>query len=225
MELKEPRAKKHRKIKVFSPLPIIEISEKAIFKFSGYFNSFTVVVKEEDQMKKLNNMGCFGKGNLSRGYPLFNTPEQDVEIIRRRVFNQRKKCLNESSTKTKSIKKVIVVPDSESENEDYFTNLKPEYQIDSSGLKEVLNLSLEEAFFLSYYVQCLDIYNSEELLSTTKAWELFKETDGYFELLICQLLWPEELNNVKVQDLAKFSINETIMRRWIPSQNRELLES
>lgn len=180
MELKEPRAKKQHRIKPFSPLPIIKISEEQIFKFSGYFNGFAVIVKEEDEMKKLNSMGCFGKGNLSRGYPLFNTPEQDVEIIRRRVFNQRKKCLDGSPNKKKCTKKVIVVPDSESDDEDYFNNLKPEYQLDSSNLKEVLNLSLEEAFFLSYYVQCLDIYNSDELLSKQKAWELFKETDKYF---------------------------------------------
>lgn len=290
MELKIPRKKTYCKWKPISFLSLIDPNTK----ISGYFNGFSVLVQNTAIMKELHTKGCFGKANLSRSYP---SHQNSTEIIRKRVYDRRKTW----GLNNKEKKKIIVVPDSDSED-DYFNNLKSEYCIDTSSLKEVLALSLEEAYFL-HAINCLSIYQQEELLNAKSAWTLFAKTDKYFsqnyvvyqyfrlknwivkpgikfggdyllykdgpafyhasylviidvldqktlqrkhnmvrrsmeatnmialnrlcetvgkELLICQILWPEEITTPEFQDLNKITINEVVMRRWILSENREL---
>jgi tRNA-splicing endonuclease subunit Sen2 len=298
MATSEPRPKKNCKLKPSQPLPVIQGPSGVTRRFKGNFNGFSIVVDNEDDMKILISMGYFGKATLSRNYPKVH--QQDSQIVRHRVFKNRKRRADKTNH---AYQKIVVLPDSDSEdNCEYFINLKPEYQIDCSGMKENVHLCLEEAFFLSATLNCLDIYHEGTLLEHEIMWDLFKQNDKYFvqnylvfyhfrsknwvvktglkfggdfllykqgppfyhasyvviihvvdenlqkiedmnrrsmqntclmglnrlcetagkELLICEIVWPNAVKTEEVsfQDLSKFSIKETIMKRWVVSQER-----
>lgn len=147
-------------------------------EYLGFFNGFSVTIESPDDMFQIYLNGFFGKGNLSRSYPSFIENDKKVNIIRKRQFLKRKFWSEKFAQK--KIHKILVVPDSDSENEDYFRNLKPEYEIDSSYLKEHLQLSLEEAFFLFEAVKCLKIYHNKAILNSEEAWMLFSQSDKSF---------------------------------------------
>lgn len=175
MELTEPKPKKHCKLPINLPLPVVLRKDGAIKRFSGYFNGFSVILDNQEDMKTMISMGYFGKASFSRSYPQFTK----AKIIRQRQFSNRKACFDKFSQKSKP-DKVITVPDSDSENEDYFTNLQPKYEIDYSCLKENVWLGLEEAFFLASTVKCLDVSYHDEKLSIESLWALFGKTDPHF---------------------------------------------
>ncbi|KAJ8931091.1 hypothetical protein NQ314_016041 [Rhamnusium bicolor] len=177
MELNPPRPKKYCRLPPNLQVPVILKRDDTLVKFKGNFNGFSVVIENEEDMKNVISMGYFGKANFSRSYPQFS--QNKTEIIRDRQYERRKDWAK-SCPGTKHAKKVIVVPDSDEETEDYFTNLKPEYQIDASSLKETVWLSLEESFFLTNAINCLDIYQEKKLLSPGESWKLFAETDSHF---------------------------------------------
>lgn len=183
--LREPRSKKHGKIKKSLPLPLFQNYDNEPIKFVGKFNGFSINIENLQEMEKLYYNGFFGKANLSRGFPCFSKNSlEHIEILRERQFKRRtewKKALM-ADTKTQA-RQVLVVPDSDSETEvdDYFTNLKAQYQIDNSVVKETVNLSLEEAMFLTSALDCLNIFDlNDKLLNTKEMWELFNESDPYF---------------------------------------------
>ncbi|KAG5888763.1 hypothetical protein JTB14_021508 [Gonioctena quinquepunctata] len=176
MELSEPRPKKNCKLPKNVPLPMILKKDGSIHRIKGIFNRFSVCVVDPEDMKNIISMGYFGKANLSRNYPQFSNKRP--EVVRKRQYERRKSWSEKDVSK--DWKKVIVVPDSDEENDDFFTNLKPEYQIDKSGLKETVWLGLEEAFFLLESVKCLSITYNDNILSSEESWELFSETDPQF---------------------------------------------
>ncbi|CAG9788725.1 unnamed protein product [Diatraea saccharalis] len=76
---------------------------------------------------------------------------------------------------------VVIVPNSDSEEDNYFEKLRPECCVNKIKIQEKLMLTLEEAFFLSYGLGCLQILNNEEkALSTDQLWELFMKTEKRF---------------------------------------------
>lgn len=170
MSFQNPRFK--RKSKLPSSEPILHIGSTSD-QFKGVFNGFSVEIRDEKQMKQLITRGNFGKANLSRNYPQFS---DNTRIIRNRLYLNRKSWGLKWKQK---VKKVVVVPDSDSEGE-YFKNLKPEYQMDYSGLSEIVALTLEEAFFLLSVLNCLQITHNTAVLDVENAWKLFFESDKYF---------------------------------------------
>ncbi|KAL4708997.1 hypothetical protein ACJJTC_005858 [Scirpophaga incertulas] len=76
---------------------------------------------------------------------------------------------------------VIIVPNSDSEGENYFENLKPQCCLNNIKLVEKLMLTLPEAFFLSYGLGCLQILDSENKhINTDQLWDIFQRTDKNF---------------------------------------------
>ncbi|GJQ73547.1 hypothetical protein Trydic_g13895 [Trypoxylus dichotomus] len=126
-------------------------------------------------MRCIHERGFFGKANLSRSCPII----RQNEIIRKRQYLQRRNW-EDKDTKNKQIRKVIVVPDSDTDDENYCVNLKPEYQIDRCGINEKLCLSLVEAYYLAKDVGCLNVYEEDTLLNKEKMWETFSENDICF---------------------------------------------
>ncbi|CAG9824840.1 unnamed protein product [Phaedon cochleariae] len=177
MELMEPKKKKYCKLPKKVSLPITLKKDGTIHKIQGIFNGFSVTVNDEEDMKNIISMGYFGKANLSRNYPQFSSNSK-VEILRYRQYERRKHWGTKGDNG--ALKKVIVVPDSDSDD-DFFTNLKPQYQIDKSGIRESVWLSLEEAFFLLHSVGCLDIREGNDYLNASDCWKLFSETDAQFK--------------------------------------------
>lgn len=78
-------------------------------------------------------------------------------------------------------KSVIILPDSDNEKDDYFEDIKPKLCIDESDLCETLILSLEEAYFLSFGLGCLQIVNeSGTKLTLEESWNLFCQAKPNF---------------------------------------------
>lgn len=179
MKSSEAKRKKFSKENTHLPLPIFSNSNGDIEKFDGKFNGFSVTVENDNQMLKLYLNGFFGKGNLSRSYPQF-VNKTKTNIIRKRQQEYRKFWTQKLDIPSQKSESVIVLPDSDSDNEDYFKNLQPIYDLDKSNLKEHLVLGLEEAYFLLDALKCLDIYFNNKLLPPEEAWNLFQDADKYF---------------------------------------------
>lgn len=82
-----------------------------------------------------------------------------------------------------SFNKVLVLPDSDeddSNNERYFVNLKGVYELDYSCIKEYVNLMPEEAFFLNYELDCLNVIQNDKIVEKHELWKLFCECDNLF---------------------------------------------
>lgn len=171
MELREPKSKARKKENNGNYADLV--GKVAV---RGIFNGFSVVLENTKDAQKILQCAAFGKGNLSRGFPAF---DKSQDIIRKRQFINRKKW-SQKFPKSENIKKVVVIPDSSDSETDYFDNLKPEYQIDSSKLQETINLSLPEAFFLLKYIKCLEISYQGEALDADKCWNLFSSTYKHF---------------------------------------------
>lgn len=76
---------------------------------------------------------------------------------------------------------VVIVPNSESEDENYFANMKPKCCLNKVKIQEKLMLTPHEAFFLQYGLGCLQIVNLDNtLLNIEKCWELFTLADKNF---------------------------------------------
>lgn len=178
--IKTPRAKKNR-MKKGLPLPLFKDSNDVPIKFMGIFNGLCVIVDKVEEMEKIYYNGFFGKGNLSRGFTRFRKNSEKPDVIRKRQYERRKEWAKKYVEKGK-VSKIIVVPDSDSDEEDdvYFTNLKVDYQTDCNLVKETLNLNLEEALFLCNSLECLNVYNGEKLMSGGELWEMFCKMDRYF---------------------------------------------
>lgn len=166
MQLREPKRKK------FSPLlPPQAVPPR---QFLGNLNGFSVIVEATQEARNFLSISCYGKPNLSKGYGCMN---KRVEIVRKRQFEARKLLFN----KQNKAEKVIVMPDSDSDDDDYFKKeIKPAYEIDTSGVKEKIYLDLVEAYFLHNYKQCLAVQQNGVLLNTQQCWERFSASDKYF---------------------------------------------
>lgn len=76
---------------------------------------------------------------------------------------------------------VAIVPDSDTEEGNYIENLKPKCCINNIKLQEKLMLSLQEAFFLSYGLGCLQVIGSgDKMLTIEECWNLFTKMDKKF---------------------------------------------
>lgn len=76
---------------------------------------------------------------------------------------------------------VVIVPNSDSEGENYFENFKPKCCINKVRLPEKLMLTRQEAFFLIYGLGCLQILNGDhQNLSVEQCWQIFSDTDRNF---------------------------------------------
>lgn len=167
MQLREPKRKK------FTPLTS-KTAANTKTQLQGTFNGFCVVVEATQEAKDfLIASGC-GKPNLSRSYKCLN---RGTEIIRKRQLERRKIFCD----KNNKVEKVIVIPDSDSETEDYFKNeIKPVYQLDTSGLNEKIHLELAEAYFFQNHTSCLTIQKNGFALNAEQCWDEFRTNDRYF---------------------------------------------
>lgn len=178
MEPRPPRRKKYCKSKPGCSLPIIE-TITGPYKFSGAFDGHSIVVDKQSEMEKINSMGCFGKGTLSRNFPSYNKIQ--MPILRVRQHEAYNALVNEKGSIKNIVEKhTLIVDDSDVDDELYFENLKPLVKKLKLPFAEVLRLSLEEA----YYLMCKDCMKINDLngVSLTKesAWTLFSKQQKTF---------------------------------------------
>lgn len=167
MQLCEPKRKKFAP-QIPQPLPKIKKPFEAIF------NGFSVIVEDSHDVRNTLGVSCYGKPNLSRGY---TNAKKETEIIRKRQFEGRRKFFDRKN----KLEKVIVLPDSDSEDDEYLKkDIKPVYELDTSGLKEKLYLELPEAYFLQNDEKCLAIAQNGDFLNAQQCWQEFSGSDKYF---------------------------------------------
>lgn len=181
----EPRPPKRKKNCRGTPGPLFPIIEtiSGPYKFKARFNGFSVIVDKQADMEKINSMGSYGKANLSRTFPTFN--KKETIILRKRLYDKRNETLERYSNNFKYCddKNIIIVSDSDSEEEleNYVKKLKPVLKKQKVPIVESLCMLLEEAYFLMYDKQCLNIYDSnDELLDANKTWTIFANTQDTF---------------------------------------------
>lgn len=76
---------------------------------------------------------------------------------------------------------VVLVPNSDSEGDNYFANMKPKCCINKISLQEKLILTLEEAFFLLYGLGCLQVvYNDHHIFNIEECWKAFSQSNSQF---------------------------------------------
>lgn len=76
---------------------------------------------------------------------------------------------------------VVIVPNSDSEDDNYFANMKPKCCINKIMLQEKLMLTLEEAFFLLYGLGCLQVVDkNDQFLSVNDCWKIFSDSSNRF---------------------------------------------
>lgn len=178
---------------------------------TGYFNGFNVEIRLEQDKSNLYQLGCYGKSAVSRfnvnitdsiqilrerqylkrklwfkkfrhKYKTGKTPKLDdnltLENVGMEICNDTGKRSNDSISNNK---KVIVVPDSDSDREDYLKNIKPKCCASKIEISDKLFLSLQEAFYVHFVEDCLHIFDEENsLLSTEQCWDLFQKVDKNF---------------------------------------------
>ena len=77
--------------------------------------------------------------------------------------------------------KVLVLPDSDSETEDYLRDIKPRIESDGFPVKETLHLTFEETFFLMFGLGCLRVVDFDgKFLSIKETWDHFCKEDAFF---------------------------------------------
>ncbi|KAM3965722.1 tRNA splicing endonuclease subunit 2 [Aphomia sociella] len=75
---------------------------------------------------------------------------------------------------------VVIVANSDSEDDDYFANLKPQCCLNKTKIQEKLMLTMQEAFFLTYGLGCLQVIESDRILNIKQCLEKFTQTDKHF---------------------------------------------
>ncbi|XP_076627017.1 tRNA splicing endonuclease subunit 2 isoform X1 [Colletes latitarsis] len=77
--------------------------------------------------------------------------------------------------------KLLVLPNSDSETENYLKEIKPKIECGSFPVQETLHLTFEETFFLLYGLGCLNLIDFDgNLLDIDSAWNLFCKVDKNF---------------------------------------------
>lgn len=82
---------------------------------------------------------------------------------------------------------------------------------------------LSPIYFHSSFVVIINVNGqNNQILSSWPSWfGCFRAIEATNkDLIICTVHGPEYEEGIPI-DLTKYTVNDTIVRRWIPSQNRE----
>lgn len=94
-------------------------------------------------------------------------------------FNEKDLYILNGETDLES--KLLVLPDSDSETEDYLKDIKPRIEWQSFPIQETLHLTNEETFFLSYGLGCLNVINFDgRVMNINNIWMYFCNRDKNF---------------------------------------------
>ncbi|XP_055937359.1 tRNA-splicing endonuclease subunit Sen2-like [Argiope bruennichi] len=191
--LPTPAAKKNSKFKREYPFPIVtseckENESDPNWKIAeGYLEGNCVLVHDEECMKRLYCMGFFGKGTLSKNAPRICLQKETTESEK-----QMPGCATTSS-QVEDIIDVVDSDDEDSKSKKLKTSDEDEILIcdDSSNnddcekvnrskqsepeVKESLQLTFQEAYYLSYALGCLLVMDKDKPLNLAVLWTKFCE--------------------------------------------------
>ncbi|KAF7395612.1 hypothetical protein HZH68_009662 [Vespula germanica] len=76
---------------------------------------------------------------------------------------------------------LLILPDSDSETENYLENIKPRIESESFPVRESLHMTFEETFFLMFGLGCLQLIHFDgTLMDINNAWLYFSKEDTNF---------------------------------------------
>ncbi|KAJ8712335.1 hypothetical protein PYW07_005177 [Mythimna separata] len=145
------------------------------------FDGFTGTAEANSFMKDIDGLtskiiGDSEKRTCKDVIDLVSSDEDDAEEINLTHNSERFQNHDKEDI-------VVIVPNSESEEENYFANMKPKCCLNKVKIQEKLMLTPQEAFFLLYGLGCLQIVNLDNtLLNIEKCWDLFTTVDKKFVL-------------------------------------------
>ncbi|KAL0125119.1 hypothetical protein PUN28_004333 [Cardiocondyla obscurior] len=86
-------------------------------------------------------------------------------------YDFKSDCMNEDDNEHG---KLLVLPDSDSDTENYLKNIKPRIESEGFPVREALHLTFEETFFLLFGLGCLQVIHFDgSLLDINNAWLYF----------------------------------------------------
>lgn len=89
-------------------------------------------------------------------------------------------AVNQSFSSSEKDEITVVIPNSDSEEENYFAALKPQCCVNKIKMQEKLILTPEEAFFLAYGLGSLQVVYNNNILDLEQCWTLLCSNDRHF---------------------------------------------
>lgn len=144
--------------------------------FIGYIKGECVLVTDEESVNMLFDMGFFGKGTLSKRGPGFHSSEKNLS-----QSTEQRSSSDDEGTPGSKRKKVdhenifSIKADPVATTQEKSSDV--EHSVSSSASqKESLQLTFQEAFFLSYGLGCLVVMDTNNKpLDLIKLWKKFCE--------------------------------------------------
>lgn len=128
-----------------------------------------LIIIENKSNKQCNNIDNNQKGSIEneeKSPSGFSLEENDI-------------CFTKNNLDVQN--KLLVLPDSDSETENYLQKIKPKIECETFPIQETLHLTFEETFFLLYGLGCLNLIDFDgNLLDIDSAWHIFCKTDKNF---------------------------------------------
>ncbi|XP_050434422.1 tRNA-splicing endonuclease subunit Sen2 [Adelges cooleyi] len=301
LPLKPPVLKKELDTS-FIPFPICdengEISKESWPTFHGVLDKQTVIINDSNEIVRLTNFGCFGQSNLPHRVTSFTYTNSKNKTTKRKRNWGSLQLLPYNFTEKPNDN--VNEPNEEEDNPINWNDLKQNFPDKYESLKLlagqnqdiVYHLLLEEAFFLHFTLECLEIKNEDGMfINTTQCWNIFnslktnfpyyyaayhyyrsrgwvvkpgsqyggdfvlyKISPVYYHSSYVVIItindqntkitsWPEMLGCVRVTeaaskdlilctvfgppyndsspiDMTKYTVTDTIIKRWVPAQNR-----
>jgi tRNA-splicing endonuclease subunit Sen2 len=170
----------------------------AVARYTAYLSDGAVWILDADAARDLSQRGSYGKGILSRSVPDFAARQQRLSATLERSLgvSERKLAHLDAQRRASSAADAehgaeydpLAVPVRSAElvaQESEVLALRSELEYTATPLLggdgEPLLLAFEEAFFLQYALQCLDVLTEDGVdLNVDQAWRLYGRLDPRF---------------------------------------------
>lgn len=106
--------------------------------------------------------------------------KEEEDYWKLNYYDFKSDCMNEDDNQHG---KLLVLPDSDSDTENYLKNIKPRIENEGFPVREALHLTFEETFFLLFGLGCLQVIHFDgSLLDINSAWLYFcKEKPDFLQ--------------------------------------------
>ncbi|XP_070152998.1 tRNA-splicing endonuclease subunit Sen2 isoform X2 [Polyergus mexicanus] len=106
--------------------------------------------------------------------------KEEEELCELNYYDFKSDCANENDNQHG---KLLVLPDSDSDTENYLKDIKPKIESEGFPIREALRLTFEETFFLLFGLGCLQVVHFDgSLLDINNAWLYFcKEKPDFLQ--------------------------------------------
>lgn len=137
--------------------------------------------EEDDVCVIINNQESDNTKSLPKTCDNRNcSDEKEEELSELNYYDFKNDCANEDNSLHG---KLLVLPDSDSDTENYLKNIKPRIENEGFPIREALHLTFEETFFLLFGLGCLQLVHFDgSLLDINNAWLYFcKEKPDFIQ--------------------------------------------